>query len=139
MNKRTRKVYKLVARGTLGGLVSAVTSRPTLGICVDKEYPFCLVYSKRRWTKPKVGKIFAFGSLRPALSYKSVLIASGDDVELWEAQATGVKSFADKVIPYVDQFEDFGAFWRKAVSGFHNSSPQGTVLCDSLKLVREIL
>jgi len=116
------KVYKIVSRVGPFRKSIMVEDRPT----VEGAR---LTYVPKEWTKPVIGKIFAFASEITAQEYAANMREWLGGVELWEAEAKDVETFEE--------------FWKCHAQNlprrsFVNLSPKDTVVCSKLKLVRKI-
>ena len=90
--------------------------------------------------KPKIGKLFAFSTMRQAFNYWKAEYRSNLSVLVCEAW--GVESFESKYIPYGTEGTNFKDFWGNVDLDFswkfRNLSPWGTVICDRLKVLRKL-
>jgi len=130
------KVYKIVSRVGPFRKSIMVEDRPT----VEGAR---LTYGPKEWTKPVIGKIFAFASEITAQEYAANMREWLGGVELWEAEAKDVETFEEVPMPYADQDFYFEEFWKCHAQNlprrsFVNLSPKDTVVCSKLKLVRKI-
>lgn len=84
-------------------------------------------------TKPTFGKLFAFSTLKQATSY------AGGFKHIFRAKATGVTK-ATKDILHSNTTDDvYRNYWEgKGVKADKQVPPNGTVLCDTIELVKEI-
>lgn len=134
-------VYKVVHTVSCGTeRVSAFCNVP--GTKARTEYPV------GKEVTPKIGKVFAFSSLKDANSFAEVLATS--PWEIWQAKATGVSRpnfplfVGDRQVIEVRNFLEL--FWSREFDKlseeycgyFHCSPLKGTVICSSIKLLRQL-
>lgn len=121
-------VYKCLHRDYGGRtLYSAFLGEETM----RREHHVYLTYAPGRKTVPKVGKIFAFTSLSAAKDF-----GIGD--EIWLAYAEGAEPFKGLMFKYVGDIENWlSDFWSGKLEG-NSLAPMGTVLCDSLILLKQV-
>ena len=123
--KKPRIVYKIV--------------RPSLGKWIS-AYRWYRVsyYPVGEVVKPKVGKLFAFSTLKTAKEY---LKTYRNDRVIFRSEAMGVTK-ASKVIPFCNNDSSvYEEYWKNGIKNLHialQQPPIGTVLCDTIKLLKQI-
>ncbi len=97
---------------------------------------------------PKIGKLFAFSSLKDA-EYFAGVIADAPN-EIWQAKATGVSrpnfpffvSQPSKVSSrgFLELFwsRRFNEMLERLEQAYHFSPPRSTVICSSIKLLTQV-
>jgi hypothetical protein len=121
--------YKVVLRKDEHTLVSAVVNFTTKSV----------VYHLDRLIEPKKGKLFVFSSLAQAVTFSKARY-DGETYEVWEVTAYSPEPFDYRL--EVDAVEKMcELFWHdknSVFSSYINTTPVGTYVCSSLKMVRQI-
>jgi len=124
------RVVKVVRR-TSQGLYSAVITRKTSRVALTR-------YEPGEWTRPRIGKLFASETLIDAEKFLANARVLGRRYEIWEAEAENPQRCERcLLIPNHLYRSCLEAFWSGAISG-DILAPEGTVVCDAIKLVRRI-
>lgn len=93
-----------------------------------------------KWTLPKYekSKLFAFDSLKKAMSFSSIWPES----VVYEADAKISNeriNFSSILYSYYSEEEDFRKFWRNGMSCLDGREiPNGTVFCNAIKITKRI-
>lgn len=110
-------------------------------LCVDNEYK--IQYSIEEWTEAKIGKIFVFDDLGTAQ------IFAGNKYRIFECEARNAKKYNGQILKVLFP-AGLEIFWehyfkkskeeRKqyASNTILTRTPLNTVLCDAVKLTKEI-
>jgi len=124
------RVYKVVRRAPQGLFSATVLAR---------QYRFaCVRYEPGKWTRPRIGKLFAFETLESAQRFCRDLLAR-QRYEIWEAEAENSRNREFMCIILHLTKRALLKFWKKpgaVPTGLY--APGGTVLCDAIKLVRRV-
>ena len=119
-------VYKVVRRYKKGHRVSAF---------VGDDTHLLMRYPKGKKVKPRIGKAFAFSTLKAAMEWYW-----GN--EIWEAETTSSEPAPDRIIGNVAQIRQYlERYWAGASQVelyFCNDTPAplGSVLCPNIKLLK---
>jgi len=123
------KVWKVVLRRN-GDLTSLIP--------LPSDGPIFIKYKPGEWACGKVGPIFAFEDLISAKKFRQRLKPE-IDCEIWEAEAENVQpqrfclSGLDLTARSVEMF------WRSDWPFRKNYTPEGTVVCDRIKLLKKVV
>lgn len=121
-------------------------SRDLCSMIVSWSNSFCITYIPMVYVTPKIGKIFAFQELRHARQYSKY----SRNFEIWEALTTSKPIPCDFQIADIVTANILNLYWKNVpedsqkITGQHNHSvsktepPDGTVLCENLKLIERI-
>lgn len=134
--KTTATVYKLVRNHTNGIYLSGLTS-----LYQPIGSPNVLIYRVGAVTTPLFGKIFAFDSLESARQYVNWHIHDSSRFTLFKAVGTNVVNASPKrIIGYASHTNLKDHWSKKTKDPYRNGQrpAEGTVLCDTLKLVSAV-
>lgn len=99
---------------------------------------FSLEYIPGQFTKPKIGRLFAFKNLIDAEKYNNNMFFG--NTEIWEAYSPKTFEAPDYILGDGQDFteETICDYWNKGIRHSSMPLPQGTILCSSIRLIQKI-
>lgn len=134
------EVYKVVRVDEKGRLKSALTRRATIR---SGHAQAQLTYAQGKTTKPKLGKIFAFGLQGDAGSFVREQFYSRiklKEIQIWLAEAPAAEHIYRIATDGSGHcLSRFKSFWEGTLSKEKTMiAPQGTVVCPEITLIRRV-
>ncbi len=106
----------------------------------NRNNELVLNYKLGQVLKPKIGKLFAFSTLEEARKWGRFC-----DVKIFIAETSSCKPaycrfllWGNHLFGITDFWKDSGKYTKKYYVWSKNYAPKGSLLCDDLKLIKEV-